>query len=55
MKTMDFVSLVLGIVGFLVFGIGMCMCLIKEWGMFKPGVMVIAVLNAIRAMRAPRL
>lgn len=46
MKTMDFVSLVLGIVGFLVFGIGMCMCLIKEWGMFKTGV-VVAVIGAV--------
>ena len=43
MKKMDFVSLVLGIVGLLVFGIGMCMCLIKEWGMFTPGVAVIVV------------
>ena len=43
MKKMDFVSLVLGIVGLLVFGIGMCMCLIKEWGMFTPGVVVIVV------------
>lgn len=55
MKTMDFVSLVLGIVGFLVFGIGMCMCLIKEWGMFRPGVVVIAVgialLVALLALR----
>lgn len=55
MKTMDFVSLVLGIVGFLVFGIGMCMCLIKEWGMFRPGVVVIAVgialLIALLALR----
>lgn len=46
MKTMDFVSLVLGIVGFLVLGIGMCMCLIKEWGMFKTGV-VVAVIGAV--------
>lgn len=51
MKTMDFVSLVLGIVGFLVFGIGMCMCLIKEWGMFRPGVVVIAVGIALLALR----
>lgn len=55
MKTMDFVSLVLGVVGFLVFGIGVCMCLIKEWGMFKPGVVVaalgIALLVALLALR----
>lgn len=55
MKTMDFVSLVLGVVAFLVFGIGMCMCLIKEWGLFKPGVAVVAVgialLIALLALR----
>lgn len=43
MKKMDFASLLLGIVGFLTFGIGMCMCLLPEWNMFKPGVVVIAI------------
>ena len=55
MKTMDFVSLVLGIAGILIFGIGMCICLIKDWGMVKPGVVVVAVgialLVALLALR----
>ena len=42
MKKNDFVSLLLGVVGFLTFGIGMCMCLLPEWNMFRPGVVVIA-------------
>lgn len=43
MKKKDFVTLVVGIVGTLVFGMGLCMCLIPEWNAFKPGVVVTAV------------
>ena len=43
MKKKDFVTLVMGIVGTLVFGMGLCMCLIPEWNAFKPGVVVTAV------------
>ena len=43
MKKKDFVTLVMGIVGTLVFGMGLCMCLIPEWNAFKPGVAVTAV------------
>lgn len=47
MEKKNFVSLVLGTVGGLVFGLGMCMCLITEWGAFAPGVAVGAVGCAI--------
>lgn len=43
MKKENFVSLLLGVVGLLLFGIGLCMCLLPEWNMFKPGVVVTAV------------
>lgn len=43
MEKKNFYSLVLGVVGVLLFGIGMCMCLLPEWDMFTPGVVVTAV------------
>lgn len=43
MQKKTFMSLVLGVLGGLLFGIGMCMCLLPEWDMFKPGVAVAAV------------
>lgn len=43
MKKENFVSLLLGVTGTLIFGIGMCMALITEWNMFKAGVVVTAV------------
>ena len=38
-----FISIILGVAGGLVFAIGMCMCLIPEWGSFTPGVVVTSV------------
>lgn len=46
MKKKDFVSLVLGVIGVLLFGIGMCMCLIPEWEAFRSGV-VLGVVGAL--------
>lgn len=43
MKKENFITLVLGVVGGLLFGIGMCMCLLPEWNAFKPGVVVAAI------------
>ena len=43
MQKKHFYSLVLGVLGGLMFSIGLCMCLLPEWGMFKPGVVVTAV------------
>ena len=42
MKKKDFVKLLLGTVGGLLFSLGMCMCLLPEWGMFNEGVAVAA-------------
>ncbi|MBQ7901134.1 MAG: hypothetical protein IJ365_04115 [Clostridia bacterium] len=38
MKKKNFITLVLGVIGGLMFAIGMCMCLLPEWNAFKPGV-----------------
>ncbi|MGI5884527.1 MAG: hypothetical protein ACOX83_06105 [Candidatus Spyradocola sp.] len=43
MKKKDFVSLVMGTVGGILFAIGMCMCLLPEWNAFAPGVVLAAV------------
>lgn len=43
MKKENFITLVLGVIGGLLFGIGMCMCLLPEWDAFKPGVVVAAI------------
>ena len=46
MKKSDFVSLVFAVIGGFLFSIGMCMCLVVEWNMFRPGVVVTAVGSA---------
>lgn len=43
MKKKDFISLLLGVLGLLLFGFGLCMCLLPEWDLFKPGVVVTAI------------
>lgn len=43
MEKKNFVALLLGVIGGLLFGIGMCMCLIPEWDMFTQGVAVTAI------------
>lgn len=43
MEKKNFVTLVLGVVGGLLFGLGMCMCLLPEWNMFKEGVVCAAI------------
>lgn len=43
MEKKNFVTLVLGVVGGLFFALGMCMCLLPEWNMFKPGVVCAAI------------
>ena len=42
MKKNDFVRLVLGVVGGLLFSVGLCMCLLPEWNVFREGVAVTA-------------
>ena len=43
MAKKDFVSLVLGTIGGLLFALGMCMCLLPEWNAFKLGVVCTAI------------
>lgn len=43
MEKKNFMALVLGTVGGLVFALGMCMCLLPEWNLFKLGVGCTAV------------
>lgn len=43
MKKENLLEIILGTIGGLVFGIGMCMCLIPEWDLFKAGVVVAVV------------
>jgi len=40
MKKADFVSLILGTVGGILFSLGMCMCLIAQWNTFRQGVVM---------------
>lgn len=43
MSKKSFVFLILTVVSGLMFALGMCMCLLPEWNMFKPGVVVTAL------------
>ena len=43
MKKADFISLVFGVIGGLMFAVGMCMCLLPEWNAFTPGCVVAAI------------
>ena len=43
MKKENFVTLLLGTVGGILFALGMCMCLIPEWNAFRQGVQVGAI------------
>lgn len=55
MKKENFISLVLGAIGVILFGLGMCMCLLLEWDAFRQGeavgaagLVVLAVMLAAR-------
>ena len=51
MKKENFVSLILGTIGGILFALGMCMCLIAEWNTMKQGVVMGVVgLAALLAM-----
>lgn len=43
MKKKNFVSMILGTAGVILFAIGMCMCLLSEWNAFNQGVVISAV------------
>lgn len=40
MKRENFVTLILGTIGGILFALGMCMCLVAEWNTFRPGIAV---------------
>lgn len=40
MKKETLLEIILGTIGGLVFALGMCMCLLPEWNLFTPGVVV---------------
>lgn len=40
MKKETLIEIILGTIGSFVFGIGMCMCLLPEWNLFRTGVIV---------------
>ena len=40
MKKSSFVAMILGVIGGLLFSLGMCMALIPEWNAFKEGVIM---------------
>ena len=46
MKKETLLEIILGTIGGLVFSIGMCMCLLPEWNMFIPG-MVVSIVGFI--------
>lgn len=43
MKKENFITLVMGIVGGLLFALGMCMALLPEWNAFRPGIVCGAI------------
>ncbi|CDM67551.1 putative membrane protein [Clostridium bornimense] len=43
MTKKNFITLVLGVIGGILFGIGMCMCLLSEWNAFTLGIIVTAI------------
>lgn len=43
MKKENFVTLLMGTVGGILFALGMCMCLVAEWNAFSQGVVVGAI------------
>lgn len=46
MKKETLLEIILGTIGGLIFAVGMCMCLIPEWDLFKAGV-VVAIIGFI--------
>jgi len=38
MKKENFVSMILGTIGVILFAVGMCMCMIEEWHAFQQGI-----------------
>lgn len=43
MQKKNFVFMMMGAIGGILFAIGMCMCLLPEWNAFRPGVVIAAI------------
>ena len=43
MEKKTFITLIMSVVGGMLFALGMCMCLLPEWGAFNEGVVCVAV------------
>lgn len=43
MKKSNFIALILGTIGIVFFALGMCMCTITEWNMFRQGIVCGAI------------
>lgn len=43
MKKSTFINLIVGVIGGLLFSLGMCMCLLPEWNSFRIGVVFTAI------------
>ena len=50
MSKKNFVSLLLGTVGGILFALGMCMAMIPEWNAFQPGIVVGCIGAAVLAV-----
>lgn len=46
MEKKNFITLIMGVIGGMLFSLGMCMCLLPEWGAFNQGA-VLGVIGAI--------
>lgn len=46
MKKENFVTLIMSVIGGLIFGLGMCMALLPEWNAFQPGI-VCGIIGAV--------
>lgn len=53
MSKKNFATLVLGTIGGILFAVGMCMCLLPEWGVFSQGVILAAVGAAVLLAMLP--
>lgn len=56
MKKSSFIAMMLGIIGGVLFALGMCMALLPEWNAFKPGIIlgivgIVIVLIAVYVWR----
>ena len=46
MEKKNFIALIMSVIGGMLFALGMCMCLVSEWGTFNQGV-VLGVIGVI--------